>query len=86
MPLYNKDFGYIHLDLNRATEEGNNITLSDIIVSEKDYRWRVRLYEDEIITYQQIYENGQPNDWDVLYKECFVYDELQEGYVLNNDR
>lgn len=48
-PLYNKDFGYIYLDLTREVEEGNSMTLSDIIVPEKDYRWRIRLYEDEII-------------------------------------
>lgn len=48
-PLYNKDFGYIYLDLTREVEEGNSMTLSDIIVPEKDYRWRVRLYEDEIV-------------------------------------
>ena len=48
-PLYNKDFGYIYLDLTREVEEGNSMTLSDIIVPEKNYRWRVRLYEDEIV-------------------------------------
>lgn len=46
-PLYNKDFGHIYLDLNEVDSD-DGMKLSDVIVPGRDYRWRVRLYEDEI--------------------------------------
>lgn len=41
-PLYNKEIGYIIIDQIQLQEQ--NLTL----LNYKDYRWRVRLYEDEI--------------------------------------